>query len=83
MRDLTYEPLSRPLFVYVNAESLQRPKVQEFMKFYLASAVDLVADVGYVDSPTDVYVSDQAKLAAAIEGTGTPDSAAVEATPAS
>ena len=83
VRDLTYEPLSRPLFVYVNAESLQRPEVQEFMKFYLASAVDLVADVGYVDSPTDVYVSDQAKLAAAIEGTGTPDSAAVEATPAS
>lgn len=83
VRDLTYEPLSRPLFVYVNAESLQRPEVQEFMKFYLASAVDLVADVGYVDSPTDVYVSDQTKLQAAIDGNGTPDSAAAEATPAS
>jgi phosphate transport system substrate-binding protein len=83
VRDLTYAPLSRPLYVYVNAASLQRPAVQEFMKFYLASAVDLVADVGYVDSPTDVYVSDQTKLQAAIDGAGTPDSVATEATPAS
>jgi hypothetical protein len=45
--------------------------------------VDLVADVGYVDSPTDVYVSDQTKLQAAIDGAGTPDSVATEATPAS
>jgi phosphate transport system substrate-binding protein len=84
VRDLTYEPLSRPLFVYVNAASLERPDVQEFTKFYLASAIDLVADVGYVDSPIDVYVSDQTKLQAAIDGTGTPDSAvSAEATPAS
>lgn len=83
VRDLSYEPLSRPLYVYVNADSLTRPEVQEFVKFYLASAMDLVADVGYVDSPTEIYVSDQAKLQAAIDGNGTPDSQAVEATPAS
>lgn len=79
VQDLSYSPLSRPLFVYVNAASLQRPEVQEFMKFYLASAFELVADVGYVDSPTEVYVNDQAKLQAAIDGTGTPDSAATPA----
>ena len=50
---------------------------------FLASAVDLVADVGYVDSPVDVYISDQTKLQAAIDGTGTPDSVAAKATPAS
>jgi phosphate transport system substrate-binding protein len=83
VRDLSYEPLSRPLYVYVNAASLERPEVQEFMTFYLASAVDLAADVGYVDSPIDVYLSDQVKLHDAINGTGTPDSAAAsEATPA-
>jgi phosphate transport system substrate-binding protein len=82
VRDLSYEPLSRPLFIYVNAGSLQRPEVQEFMKFYLASATDLVADVGYVDSPVEIYVSDQTKLQAAIDGSGTPDSAAsAESTP--
>lgn len=76
VRDLSYEPLSRPLYVYVNAESIQQPEVQEFMKFYLASARDLVADVGYVASPVDVYASDQAELQGAIDGTSTPVSAA-------
>jgi phosphate transport system substrate-binding protein len=73
IRDGTYAPLSRPLFVYVKAESLTRPEVQEFMRFYLANALALVADVGYVDSPIDVILSDQAKLEAAIAGTGEPD----------
>jgi phosphate transport system substrate-binding protein len=76
VRDLSYAPLSRPLYVYVKAESLQRPEVQEFVKFYLASARDLVADVGYVASPDDVYVADQAELQGAIDGTATPPSAA-------
>ncbi len=82
VRDLTYSPLSRPLYVYVNAESIQRPEVQEFLKFYLGTARELVADVGYVASPDQVYADDQAELLAAIDGTGTPDSASCRATPA-
>ena len=27
--------LSRPLFIYVNKKSLERPEVAEFVKFYL------------------------------------------------
>jgi phosphate transport system substrate-binding protein len=73
IRDGTYAPLSRPLFVYVKAESLTRPEVQEFARFYLANALALVADVGYVDSPIEVILADQTKLEAAIAGTGTPD----------
>lgn len=73
--DGTYAPLSRPLFLYVNAASLERPEVQEFLTFYLASAGELAGDVGYVASPDQVYADDQAKLQAAIDGTGTPDSA--------
>lgn len=75
VRDLTYAPLSRPLFLYVNAASIQRPEVQEFLKFYLGTAGEIVADVGYVASPDQVYADDQAKLLAAIDGSGTPDSA--------
>ncbi len=73
VQDLTYIPLSRPLFVYVNAESLTRPEVQEFMRFYIANTAELSPEVGYVASPIDVYVADQASLEAAIAGTGTPD----------
>jgi phosphate transport system substrate-binding protein len=73
IRDGTYTPLSRPLYVYVKRESLTRPEVQEFMRFYLANARELVDDVGFVDSPGSVYVSDQAKLEGAIAGTAQPD----------
>lgn len=71
--DGSYAPLSRPLFIYVNAGSLDRPEVQEFMRFYIASAQELVDDVGYVQSPADVYTEDAATLEANIAGTGTPD----------
>ncbi|MCC6793382.1 MAG: PstS family phosphate ABC transporter substrate-binding protein [Thermomicrobiales bacterium] len=86
VQDGTYTPLARPLYVYVKADSLTRPEVQEFMRFYLAEVSNLAEEVGYVDSPLNVYLEDQAKLETAIGGTGTPDSQAApeaEATPAS
>lgn len=86
VQDGTYAPLSRPLYVYVKAESLTRPEVQEFMRFYVANVASLAEEVGYVDSPMRVYVEDQAKLEAAIAGQGTPDSQMTgdaEATPES
>lgn len=49
VRDGTYRPLSRPLFVYVNAAALEsRPEVQQFMDFYLQLDAGLIRDVGYV-----------------------------------
>jgi phosphate transport system substrate-binding protein len=81
IRDGSYAPLSRPLFVYVKAESLTRPEVQEFTRFYLANALALVADAGYVDSPIDVIISDQTKLEGAIAGTTAPDGPGAAATP--
>src|SRR5688500_8338738 len=81
VQDGTYAPLSRPLYVYVKAESLQRPEVQEFVRFYLSEAPALAAEVGYVASPDETYAEDAASFEAAISGSGTPDSAAA-ATPA-
>jgi phosphate transport system substrate-binding protein len=81
VQDGTYAPLSRPLFVYVNADSLQRPEVQEFVRFYLSQAATLAPEVGYVASPDESYVEDMKSFEAALSGTGTPDSAAA-ATPA-
>ncbi len=51
----TYTPLSRPLFVYVRADSINRPAVKEFVSFYLKQANDLVKEVGYVPLPSSVY----------------------------
>ncbi len=82
VQDGTYAPLSRPLFVYVRADSLERPEVQEFVRFYLNEAPVLAAEVGYVASPDETYAEDLASFEAAVSGSGTPDSAAA-ATPAS
>ena len=62
VQDGTYAPLSRPLYVYVKAGSLQRPEVQEFVRFYLSEAPALAAEVGYVASPDETYAEDMAKL---------------------
>lgn len=75
-----YAPLSRPIFIYVKAESLQRPEVQEFVRFYLATVGDLIADVGYVSAGAEIYAAEQAELEGAIAGT-VPPMAPVSATP--
>ncbi len=72
--DGSYTPLSRPLYIYVNAESLERPEVQEFLRYYLANANETAGLVGYIEIPTERQVNQQVKLEAAIDGTGTPDS---------
>ena len=52
----TYQPLSRPLFIYVDAAAVQQPHVRDFVRFYLDSQnLDLVADSGYVPLPENVY----------------------------
>ena len=79
--DGSYVPLSRPLFVYVRADSLERPEVQEFVRFYLSQAGNLAPAVGYVAAPADVYAADQETFENAVAGTGTPDSAVAAGTP--
>ena len=48
IRNGTYSPLSRPLFIYVNKAKLQRPEVKSFVDFLLAQGGPLVREVGYV-----------------------------------
>jgi phosphate transport system substrate-binding protein len=51
----TYQPLSRPIFIYVNAKSAQNPEVKAFVEFYLKHGGKLSKEVGYVDLPTKAY----------------------------
>lgn len=53
--DGSYEPLSRPLFIYVRESAAQRAEVQEFVRFYLADGAQLVKEVGYVPLPNAAY----------------------------
>lgn len=61
-----YEPLSRPMFIYVSAASLARPEVRAFVEFYLSMATALVPEVGYVPLGGERY----GELLAALPGTG-------------
>jgi len=48
VRNGTYRPLSRPLFIYVNTAGLSRPEVRQFVDYYLQLDPDLIREVGYV-----------------------------------
>jgi phosphate transport system substrate-binding protein len=51
----TYQPLSRPLFMYISVQAAERPEVQKFVDFYLNNAGTLAGDVGYVALPPKIY----------------------------
>lgn len=53
--DGTYQPLSRPIFIYVNTRSLERAEVKEFVEFYLKNAPKLVREVRYIPLPQRAY----------------------------
>ncbi len=55
--DGKYQPLSRPIFIYVSTKAAERPEVQAFIRFYLdpTNAETLVPEVGYVPLPEKVY----------------------------
>jgi phosphate transport system substrate-binding protein len=46
--DGSYNPFSRPLFIYVNAQAATRPEVKEFVEFYLGQGAQYVKEVKYV-----------------------------------
>jgi phosphate transport system substrate-binding protein len=51
----TYQPLSRPLFIYVKKAAAERPEIKAFVQFYLTQAPTLVKEVGYVPFKVDAY----------------------------
>ena len=56
VEDGTYQPLARPIFIYVSKKSLDsKPEVREFVDFYLKNASKLVKDVKYIALPPSAY----------------------------
>jgi len=66
VQDGTYNPLSRPLYIYINKASLMsKPQVAEFVKFYFSEmgGPAIMADVGYSMPPTGTYDTNLETLA--------------------
>ncbi len=55
VEDATYQPLSRPIFIYVNIKSAEKPEVKEFIEFYMKNAVALVTEVKFFPLPARAY----------------------------
>ncbi len=54
----TYQPLARPLFIYVNATAAAfKPEVKAFINFYLANSPALVKEVKYIPLPANEYAA--------------------------
>lgn len=62
VRDGSYKPLSRPVFIYVSEVALQREEVEAFARFYLENAALIVPDVGYVPLTDAAYRDGLEKL---------------------
>ena len=59
----TYQPLARPIFIYVNAKSLAKPEVREFTEYYMKHGAMLSREVKYVPLPDKAYASNLEHLA--------------------
>ncbi len=55
INDGTYAPLSRPIFIYVNADALDDPAVSQFVNFYIDKAASLAGEVGYIPLQASTY----------------------------
>lgn len=51
----TYQPLSRPIFIYISTKANAKPEVAKFVSYYLTSAEKLVREVGYVPLGAEIY----------------------------
>jgi phosphate transport system substrate-binding protein len=57
VEDGTYQPLSRPIFIYVNVKSAERPEVRELVEFYMKNGPELVKEVKFFPLPAKVYTT--------------------------
>lgn len=65
----TYQPLARPIFIYVNAKSAEKPEVKEFVEYYMKHGEALTKEVKYVPLPAKAYAYNLDHFAKRAKGT--------------
>lgn len=53
----SYQPLSRPVFIYVNIKAAEKPEVKAFVEFYMKNALLLVKEVKFFPLPPRAYAT--------------------------
>jgi phosphate transport system substrate-binding protein len=59
VKDNSYTPLSRPLFLYVNKKALDRPEIKAFLKYAFTTGKKVIPEQNYVLLPDEAYAIDQ------------------------
>lgn len=67
--DGTYQPLSRPIMIYVNAASLKKPEVKAFAQYYMNNGAKMAKEVKYVELPASAYKIGLNRINNVIKGT--------------
>lgn len=67
--DGSYQPFSRPLLIYIKAESLKKLGVREFGLFYMNNGARLAKQVKYVELPNTAYQNGAQRIINSIKGT--------------
>ncbi len=65
----TYQPLARPIFIYVNSKSLAKPEVKKFVDFFMAQGAKMAKEVKYVPLPAAIYTTNLKHIADNKKGT--------------
>jgi phosphate transport system substrate-binding protein len=69
INDNSYEPLSRPLFIYPDVgKAKARPELKSFVDFYLDNSQALSSEVGYVALPDDLLQKEVDEWATVVGG---------------
>jgi phosphate binding protein len=83
VKDASYQPLARPLFVYVKKTAAARPEVKAFLDYYLSkSFTPLIQsrEVGYIALNDPIYAAAAKRLAGGVLGTLFPNGTEIGAT---
>ena len=68
--DGTYQPLSRPLFIYVSKKAAERPEVKAFINFYFdKTSQTAILDEGFITLPDDILKLVQERFTSGKTGT--------------
>jgi phosphate transport system substrate-binding protein len=64
VKNKSYSPLGRPLFIYVNSKAAAKPGVRDFVNFYLDNTATLAGEVGYVPMTQEEIAAEKEKFKA-------------------
>lgn len=64
----TYQPLARPIFIYVSTQSAKKPEVEGFVNFYMKNGAALAKEVGYIALPDRAYELAQTRFQKRVAG---------------